>query len=614
MESFDFDVALQTAAVVAAAAAIGAIVTRRLPIPQPVLLLALGVIVGRDGLRIIEPDRIAELERVVIVLAVALIVFEGGTSINGRQLRALATPVRNLVVLGLIITTVVGAIAARMFLDFGWREAFLFGALVCVTGPSVITPLLQMVKVNTRVRHVLVSEGVIIDPFGALLTLFLLQLALADQLEPAGPTGWFIERVVTGVIVGAAGAGLVWLVPKIVARMSGDEISLLVTGAAITAFAIAESIGHEAGLTAMVVMGIALGNLEFPHHEALHRFQRSILPFLIATVYVLLAADISIDALRDLWPNGIYVVLALVLVGRPLLVFLSTWGSSLTMRERLFLAAVAPRGVVAASLAGVVAIEAGGLIQNQERFVAMVFVVIAVTVSVQSAYAGPLSKLLRVQPLVTLIAGSGDVGRRVAERLKNSGEDVVLVEHDEQQVVAAREAGFEVVLGDIGRAETLRKAGIGDAHSFILATPSDDRNLLAAQLAKADFGVENVYARVNDPDNMHAFQELGVVVVNPAEAVADELALMVTEPILSDLVSPADSDLTVARVVVTNASAQVRIQNAEALQGALVVLVRRGTSRIIPNGRTQLRLGDTVTMFGKTDAIERARRFLALGG
>lgn len=610
----EIDVALRAAAAIAGAAALGHILTRRLPIPLPVFLLAVGLLLGHDGLGVVETAEIADLARVAVVLAVALIVFEGGTALRLRMLRLLGPTVRNLVVLGLIITPIVGAIGAHYFLDFGWRASALFGALVCVTGPSVITPLLQSIRVNERVGATLASEGVIIDPFGALLTLSLLQVAIAESFDPAAPAEWVVTRIGVGVLAGAGGALVAFAIARIVKRLASREVSFLVVGAAVVAFATAESFAHEAGLTAMVVMGIALGNLPIPHREAVNDFQESIVAFLIATVYVLLAASVSLDALWDLWPNGLFVVALLAFVGRPLLVLASTWRSNLDWRERAFLSAVAPRGVVAASLAAVVAVEAGELTgARADEFVAMVFVVILLTIGIQSVYAGPLARLLKVQPMTTVIAGAGEVGRRAAALLIGAGEPVRLIDVDGEAAVRAREEGLEVFIGDISDVETLRRAGVAEAKAFILTTRDDAKNLLAAQLARSKLGCQNVYARVNETQNVEAFQSIGVTVVSQAEAVASQMAHLVAEPVLHNILSMIDEDVSVARVVVTNPSAQRPIQSIPQLRGTLVIMMRRGQAAVIPNGKTELQLGDVVTIFGKVSDLAVARSALEAG-
>ena len=392
--------------------------------------------------------------------------------------------------LGLLITPAVGAVAAYLFLDFGWRVAFLFGALVTVTGPSVITPLLRSLRVDDRLRDILASEGVIIDPLGALLTLFLLEIAVAESLDPAGPTQWVLERLLIGGGIGAGGALVVYLLSRFVERLSSREVALLVIGGAVATFALAESLGEESGLVAMVVMAIAIGNISLPHRESVHEFQESLTAWLIASVYVLLAAGIRIDDLTALWPEGVIVVASLALIARPLVVVLASFRSGLGWREQAFLSGVAPRGVVAASLAGIVAVEASALAGGGDarELVAMVFVVILLTIGIQSAYAGTLARLLKVQPMTTVVAGAGEVGRRAATLLAGGGEPVLVVETDEAAVMRAREDGLEVLIGDIADAEVLERAGVAEAKALLLATPDDAQNLLAAQLARSKFG------------------------------------------------------------------------------------------------------------------------------
>lgn len=608
-------VALRAIAVVAGSAVAAQVIARRIPIPVPVMLLTFGVILGSDGLGAVDTEELDDLIRLVVVLAVALIVFEGGTVLNWRLLQVVGPVVRNLVILGLIITPIVGALAAHYFLDFGWRLSFLFGALVCVTGPSVITPLLKAVRVNDRLRITLMGEGIIIDPFGALLTLFLLQIAIAETFDAAGPTRWVVERVATGVIVGAAGAALLWAIARVVQRLSAREISLMVVAGAVIAFAVAESIAHEAGLTAMVVMGIAAGNLALPHRESLNEFQESIVVFLVGSVYVLLAAGIDLDELRSIFPEALLVVGALAFIGRPLLVILSTWRSNLTWRERFFLSAVAPRGVVAASLAGVVALEATPrLAADDGPIVSMVFVVIALTIAVQSAYAGLLSRWLKVYPMTTVIAGAGETGRRLASKLVSSGEDVRLIDSDEAAVQKARDEGFEVVLGDVTSVDTMKKARMDEASTVVITLQSDENALLVARHATTTFGVKNVIARVDSPANETLFRELGVAAVSPSEAMATEMATVITEPQTAGLLAAVEEDFEAAQVTVTNPAVQVPIESVLQLRGTLVVLLRRGPTTLMPNGKTRLQVGDTVTIFGRSTDLARARAALSLEG
>ncbi|GIW13980.1 MAG: sodium/hydrogen antiporter [Tepidiforma sp.] len=592
----------------AAAAAGGRILCTRIPVPFPVLLLGVGMAAGVDGAGIIKVEELGSLVPFAVAVAVALIVFEGGTRLNLRGLRRTGPVVRNLVVGGLVVTPLVGMLAAALIVGLPWRTAALFGALVCVTGPSVIGPLLRAVRVNDKIRTALLGEGVIIDPFGALLTLFLLDIALAESVDPGGPARWVISRVALGVATGAAGAAVVYGVTRVVRRLEGHEVALLAVGAALGVFGISETLGNESGLTAMVVMGIALGSLPIPHREAMDQFQETIVAFLVASVYVLLAASVSLESLGDLWPAGFLAVGVLMVVGRPLLVALATWRSDLNVRERLFLAAVAPRGVVAASLASVVAVEAEGRLGGaQDQLVALVFLVILMTIGLQSAYAPLLSRVLRVTPERFVVVGFGEVGRRVATRLSEAGEPVLVVDADEGRVVEAREAGFEGVFGDIATPEVLKQIDVTQAKGLIFATENDERALLAARLAQQMAPVK-VYARVMDPANIPAFEASGITVVSPAIAVADELASMVTPSPLGDIMAAAEGEYAVLRLVVANPRLQgQRLSSVGALRGALVVLVRRRGAVAIPSGNTVIQLGDVLTVVTRDDRAEDLR-------
>lgn len=606
----ELETALQAAAIIAMAAALGRIVSSRLRIPSPVILLLTGVALGHDGLNLVKVGDLGELAPLAVSLSVALIVFEGGTLVRADSLRQMAPTVQRLVIGGLVFTTALGMITAVVFMGWPWRAAALFGALVCVTGPSVIGPLLQSVPVNDRIGTILMAEGVIIDPFGALLTLFLLQVAIASSFDPAGPTTWVLTRIATGIIAGLLGTAFLQVVPRVVKRLSSREISLLVVATAILVFASAESVAAESGITAMVVLGIVSGNLPLPHRDAAQEFQESIVSYLVAAVYILLAASVSMGSVADLWPKGFITVAVLVVVGRPVLVLVSSFRTGLTWREKLFLCAVAPRGVVAASLASVVAIGVSANFGvDREQFVALVFVVILLTIGIQSGYALPLSRILRVYPVKTVIAGYGRVGSRVAARLRDSGEEVLVVELEGELAVKGREDGFEVLLGDIAKRETLEKAGVRGARALILATGNDERALLAAGLARGQFSQETIFARVEDPENMAAFETAGITVVNPQVAVADELAQLAGASPVNNVLAGADSDVVAARVSVTNPISQGPLQSQSILRGALVVTVKRGRRTVVPTGKTVVLIGDMLTLVGSPEVIDHARAF-----
>lgn len=388
---------LPALAVIVAAAAVGLPLTRLAPLPLAVFLLAVGVAAGPEGLDLVRVDELSELTEVIVTVAVALIVFEGGTALRWATLRSLARPIRRLVAIGLVVTTVLGMVLSHVVLDFPWALAAMFGATVSVTGPSVLTPLLGSLRCNERLRTTMLGEGVIIDPLAALLTLALLHAAVAPHEGGVDLLAWVLARVGVGLAVGTAMAVVAHFALRRVPEVSGREVAIAVVASALIAYAIAEEIAPEAGLTTAVVLGIALGNLPYPHQAALRDFQEAVVVFLLASVYVLLAASIELGHVGDVLPGGLVVILVLAAVARPAVVAVATAGSPLTRGERILMAAVAPRGVVAASLAAFVAAHAGPRLgEHGDSFVALVFLMILMTTGLQSWYAHALGARLGV--------------------------------------------------------------------------------------------------------------------------------------------------------------------------------------------------------------------------
>ncbi len=303
--------------------------------------------------------------------------------------------------------------------------AFVFGALVTVTGPTVIGPLVRRLRLNDRVNSVLLGEGVLVDPLGAILAVVVLELVLSGL--QADPFLWAPSRLGGGALIGLGGAAAAWSVMRIHREPDENDVLLLLLGLAAATFAVAERLLDGSGLTAMAVMGVSLGALPVPHRDAVTDTQDALTRIMVAAVFVLATAAVDLSLLADLWPRGFIVVGALMLVVRPLAVWLSARNSDLTRRERLYVGLVGPRGVVAAALAAF----AGGQLGDAEggpELTALVFLTILLTIGIQSSYAGLLARVLRVEAMRAMVAGGGTVGRRVATQLAAGGHAVLVID------------------------------------------------------------------------------------------------------------------------------------------------------------------------------------------
>lgn len=603
-----------TGASVLAAAAVAQVISFRTKIPVILLYLATGVIFGPIGFGFIQSEQLGPALEAGIEIAVAIIVFEGAFSLEWPYLRVVSRVVRNLVTIGSTVTVLIGAIAAHYVAGLDWSLALLFGALVLVTGPTAITPLLQRVRVTGRTRATLSGEGVIIDPIGVVVTLVIFEFVEAPDQTIGESIRWAAERIGLGAALGVIGGMMLigWL--RYFAAEYGQIARISLPAGAVAIFAVTDSVLTESGLSAVVAAGLVAGNLEFPHREEAHQFKGDITTIVIASVYLLLAATLELDDVTQLGWRGPAVVLIMMLIARPLAVYLSSIRSALTLRERSFVAAIGPRGVVAASLATFVGIrlqDAG--IAGASSLLGLVFLTIAITIAVQASYADWIATRLGVRPMSVMIVGAGRVGRMLAERLTSVGEEVTVIEMDPEKAETARKLGIPVVVGDATLPAVLEKGGVRNARTVVATTRSDKDNLLACQIARTRYDREHVVSRVTDPDSLPSFEALGIRVMNPAAATAMILSNLVRRPSIFGLLSNAteSEEADVTEAVVSNEAVAGRALKEISFPGdSLVLLIRRGGKRLVPHGASTLEVGDVVTIVGTNGSTQKARELM----
>jgi NhaP-type Na+/H+ or K+/H+ antiporter len=479
-------------------------VSRHLRIPGIVLLLLAGVCLGPDGLAWIDPRSLGKGLAAVVHLAVAVILFEGGLNLEISRLRRAQTPIRRLVTWGALITLVGGALAARWCLGWPWMRSFVFGGLVVVTGPTVVGPLVRNLRLRSRVATVLEAEGVLIDPIGAILAALLLGISL-QTIESIWDAPMVLVASLgfgafTGVIAGFALAALL-RVRNIVPE--GYE-NIFALAYVLLLYQGCDQFVSHSGILAVTAAGVVVGNLRTRVDRDLREFKDQLTVLLIGLLFVLLAADVRFEDVLALGWSGLAVVGVLVLVVRPLNVCLSTRGSELSLRERLFVSWIAPRGIVAAAVASVTAtaLESQGMAGGPELR-AMVFLCIAGTVLLAGLTAAPMATLLKVKlpgREVVAILGAQGLGLELAIQLRNGGIPVIFLDANPWNCRRAEELGFQVVYGDALQERTLQRARFENVGSAVGLTHNQMLNSLFASRAREYFGVPRGYVAANDPE------------------------------------------------------------------------------------------------------------------
>ena len=480
------------------------LVARGLRLPAIVVLLPVGFIAGILTTDVHPSDLLGSLYQPFVSVAVGVILFEAGLRLSFRDVTPrIRGVVVKLVSMGLVVTwlAVAGSVAL-LYNGMGTDVPLLIGAILVVSGPTVVLPLLAHIRPMRDVRSVLKWEGVLIDPLGALLGVIVFQIA-----RTGGSSGWrpgtMLLSLLVGGAVGAIGAAILWALLPWVQRVAPRQVIAVVLALTVGALVAADLIRDDTGFLATLLMGAFLANQRSIDVSDAVEFHETLVQLLIGVLFILIAASVSPSDVSHVLAGSLVLVAIMILVIRPAVVALSTWRSKLDSRERAFVAWMAPRGIVAGSTASAFGLElAGAHIQGADKILPIVFVVIFATVVVYGL-SGPLvARRLGVagaRGTLVLIVGGHAPARAIGSALKDAGVGVRLWAGPATQA-AAQAAGLDADRGRILVDSLNREAELEEVTDALLLSRSDDFNALAAAELRADLGHGHVYRVAPDPD------------------------------------------------------------------------------------------------------------------
>lgn len=581
-------------------------VGRHVLIPGIVVLLVAGIGLGPDGADVIRPHALGAARDGIIGFAVAVILFEGGMRLDVVNLRKQATMIRRLVLLGAVVTALGGTITCWAVMGWDIRLSALFGTLVMVTGPTVIGPLVRRIRLAPSLATILEAEGIFIDAIGAMIAIMALEIALSPSGERLGSA--FVgaaERLGLGCAVGAAGGlalGGLLAVPRLVPR--GME-NILALAMAVTVYQASQAIVNDSGIPAAVAAGMVVGNMRLHRMSELVEFKEQLTVLLIGALFVLLSADVRLSDVFALGWRGAAVVAVLALVVRPIEVFVCSLRTGLDLKQKLYLGWIAPRGIVAAAVASLFAQRLGAAgIAGGTSLQALVFTVIALTVTVQGLSAGPLATALGLRRAANsgyVLLGANPIARYLARRFVAAGEQVELIDHDPDDTRAAEEAGLKVVHGNGLQARTLARARVDGRTHAIALTSDEGVNLLFAERVVGEFYGPRVLVAI-DPSGIG---------VNPDMVQRRGAAILFGRP--------TDVGAWIARwrrkhVEVISCEYQRDDGALPAESAALPLIVSRDGQLRVVDETTKLERGDLVDVAIATDRREQVEHWLAESG
>jgi len=474
----------------------------RLQIPSLVLLILTGLLLG-PVFGIIRPsEALGDAYQPLINLAVAAILFEGGLSLRLVELKSAAAGVNRLITLTVVLSLAFAAYAAHLISGLSWAVALVFGAITVVTGPTVILPLLRQARLKSRPASYLKWEGIANDPVGAVLV-----VVIFDYFAGSGPSslGETLLHLVAGVggavIIGGAAAwllGRAYLAGHVAEYLKGP----LALAAALGTYALANLILAEAGLIAATVFGVVLGNMNLPSIGEIRRFKEYIAILLVTAVFLLLTADLDPAIMAAMDWRSAALIAAVIFVVRPAAVWISTLGAGMSWQERLLVGWIAPRGVVAAAVAGIFgpALAEQGY-AGAEELLPLVFTLILATIVLHGFSLGWLARRLDLSARRgggLIIAGGTAWSSGLAQALHEHEVPVIVADNAWHRLRGARLNGIPVYFGELLSEHAEQSLELGAYGNLLAVTNNDSYNALVCAHYAPELGRQKVYQLATD--------------------------------------------------------------------------------------------------------------------
>ncbi|CAH9049656.1 K(+)/H(+) antiporter NhaP2 [Pseudoalteromonas holothuriae] len=468
-------------------------------VPAILFLLLIGLLLGPITGQLSPDDLLGDLLFPVVSLSVAVILFEGALTLHFRELKGIGKIVRNLCSVGMFATFVIIALSSYFILDLDWRVAAVLGAVLVVTGPTVIAPMLNAMRPTKDIDRVLRWEGIVIDPIGALFAVLVFEaVSFVGQGEVLSHTLIALFSTLgVGISVGVV-AG--WLTSALIRKewLPYELHKFGILALVLFSFTVSNHLAHESGLLAVTIFGIWLANQDDLEIDSVLEFKEDLSMILISSLFILLAARLKLE---DLMLLGVetFIFLAIVLfIARPICIALSTYNTDLPFKSRVLLSWIAPRGIVAAAVGSVFALSmVESQIPDANKLVPLIFTVIIVTVVLQSLTASPLAKLLGVKqpsPSTLLIIGANHVARAIAKGLKEQNIDVYLSDPAWENCKMARMDGLPCYYGNPQSEHAERYLPLTSLKSVLALSPNRHHNALGVQYFSHLLSEQSVYS------------------------------------------------------------------------------------------------------------------------
>ncbi|MEZ5814690.1 MAG: sodium:proton antiporter [Alphaproteobacteria bacterium] len=482
--------------------------------PAIVFLLIGGFLAG-PVLNVVRPEMLlGDLLNPVISLAVGIILFEGALSLNFKEIRHARASIRQIIIIGGPLAWLLTTLAGHYVAGLSFPVACTFGALLIVTGPTVIMPLLKNAHLKERPASILKWEGIINDPIGAVLAILCYEFFRLNTIENMDLTGFVTGTILSIVMITFFGV----LIAYAISRLFNQDIipeylkPAFLLSAVLIYFVICNTIEHDFGLIGVTILGVALANMGMTSIEELKKFKETISIMLVSGVFIILTANIDPAILFAIDWRGFAFIALLLFVIRPLSIFASRIGTKMDLKEAVLTGWIAPRGIVCAAVAGVLGpylVSIG--YQDGEQLLALAFAIVLCTVFAHGLTAKPLGKKLGLAYTgkdSLIIVGASEWALQFAKTLKNRDVDVMIADKNWHALRSARLADIPIYYGEVLSEETEYHLELARYNVILAVSNNPAYNALICNMFVHDFGRDNVYQFLPHQENEHERRQI----------------------------------------------------------------------------------------------------------
>jgi NhaP-type Na+/H+ or K+/H+ antiporter len=496
----EIDLVVQTICVALFLSMAAQVLAPRLRLPSLILLFALGILAGPRFVHLLHVEGMGNATEALTAVGVAIILFEGGMNLRLSDLKHAPPAMYSIIGLGPFVAMALGTLVIHFVAGISWEISLVSAAVLTVSGPTVLHALTHHVHIKKKVRDLLSWEANVVEATGGILMVVVLHYV---EVEGSGLliTAWhFVERIGIGAGVGwVTGRVLIWVITNRVVER--QLVNLATLGIIMIAFLASNLVASEAGLLACAVAGVMCAQIRHPAMEELYEFKVQLSTLISSLVFLFLAAALPFEDFQKIgWPL-VWATLLMVFVVRPLMILMTTWHAGVTLKERLFLGLMGPKGEVAAMTAALFGmILAHHHIEGAELIEVVVFSTVALSVAWSGLVAHPLAHLLGVaSPPRTgfLLVGANPFSRAVAGALSEAEVPVHVMTANPEEAAEAKGAGLDVSVANALDEEEVRALHLERIGNMLAITEDDHSNTMSCRVGRKLFGMEHAYQVVN---------------------------------------------------------------------------------------------------------------------